>query len=524
MKRIGIDVGGTNTDAVLIDGTAILACAKVLTTPDTIGGIRAALASIMADPACSEVEAVMIGTTHFINAVAERRDLTKVAAIRICLPACASIEPFYDWPDDLRRLVEGGYYLIGGGHELDGRPIAPFDRAALIAAAERIRVSGVQAVGITSVFSPIDPSLELEAEGILAELCPGVEVTLSHRLGRIGLLERENVTLLNAALLPLARRTVAAFVAALAESGLDAPVFLTQNDGTVTHADTAARFPVMSFASGATNSIRGAAVLSGLHDAIVIDVGGTTSDVGVLRNGFPRESHAIAEVGGVRTMFRLPDLVSLAIGGGSRVSLDPLAIGPDSVAYQLLSRARVFGGSDLTCTDLGVATGRASLGNGRRVADLPRAGVDGALAAIGEMFEEAVEQLKTDPNDVPVVAVGGGSFLIPGEMRGVCRIVHVPYGNVANAIGAASAQIAGEVDRIFQACGRDEALAQARRFAEAECVAAGADPTTVEVVEIEDIPLAYLPGDALRVRVRVVGDLVRAAVSIHRESTDRTLP
>ncbi len=95
---------------------------------------------------------------------------------------------------------------------------------------------------------------------------------------------------------------MAAFQTAIAESGLAAPLYITQNDGTVAEAATAARFPVFSFASGPTNSMRGAAWLSGLQDAMVADVGGTTTDVGQLRHGFPREANAVVEVGGVRTL------------------------------------------------------------------------------------------------------------------------------------------------------------------------------------------------------------------------------
>jgi N-methylhydantoinase A/oxoprolinase/acetone carboxylase beta subunit len=131
-----------------------------------------------------------------------------------------------------------------------------------------------------------------------------VAVTLSHDLGRISLLERENAALLNAVLHDLAVETVAAFRKAIAESGIEAPLFLTQNDGTVMQAETAIAFPVMSFASGATNSMRGAAHLSGLDDALVVDVGGTTSDIGQLRHGFPREANAVVEIGGVRTLLR----------------------------------------------------------------------------------------------------------------------------------------------------------------------------------------------------------------------------
>src|SRR5213076_160570 len=156
---------------------------------------------------------------------------------------------------------------------------------------------------------------------------PDASVTLSHTLGRIGLLERENAALLNAALTDLARTTIAGFRAAIAASHIAAPLYLTQNDGTVMSAETAMALPVMSFASGATNSMRGAAFLSGLADAMVVDVGGTSTDVGQLRRGFPREANSVVEIGQVRTLFRMPDLLSIALGGGSIVQHGPPASG-----------------------------------------------------------------------------------------------------------------------------------------------------------------------------------------------------
>ena len=142
----------------------------------------------------------------------------------------------------------------------------------------------------------------------MAEEAPGVAVTLSHTLGRIGLLERENATLLNASLHKLASSTTAAFTRAIEASGITATLYLTQNDGTVMLADVAERFPVFSFASGPTNSMRGAAFLSKISDAMVVDVGGTTADIGMLKNGFPREANSVVEIGGVRTLFRMPIL------------------------------------------------------------------------------------------------------------------------------------------------------------------------------------------------------------------------
>ena len=156
--------------------------------------------------------------------------------------------------------------------------------------------------------------MEHQAESVLRQTLPDVAVTLSHRIGRIGLLERENAAILNAALSELAIRVIEAFGSAINELGIQAPIYLSQNDGTLMTASQAARYPVLTFASGPTNSMRGAAVLSGYSDALVVDIGGTTSDIGLLLDGFPREAAMTVNVGGVRTNFRMPDL--LAVGPG----------------------------------------------------------------------------------------------------------------------------------------------------------------------------------------------------------------
>jgi len=507
--RIGIDVGGTHTDAVLLEGTQIVAAEKVPTTPDVTAGVVAALAAVSerAGPAIGDVDAVMIGTTHFTNAVVQRRHLTRVAAVRIGLPASASLPPFCDWPADLANVVRGAVFLVPGGHEFDGRPIVPFDRDAMAEVAAKVRDGGFDAIAVSAVFSPLNTDDEQEAAEILDSHCPDVPVTMSHRLGRIGLLERENVALMNAALAGLARSTVDALSQAVRDSGIDARVFLTQNDGTVMAAETAAQFPVFSFASGPTNSMRGAAFLSGLSDAIVADVGGTTTDIGFLRAGFPREANGVVNVGGVRTLFRMPDLISLGLGGGSLVREEPLSIGPDSVGYQLTERGLVFGGDTLTATDVAVAAGLADIGEAAEVDDLGSAFRDAALGQMREMVEDGVDRMKTQAGDLPLLTVGGGAFLVPDRVSGASEVIHLPDGAVANAVGAAIAQVSGEIDRIFQDLGRDHALAEAQQLAEKAAVAGGADPASLKVVDVEDLPISYLPGDALRVRIRVVGDI-----------------
>ncbi len=513
MKRIGIDVGGTNTDAVLLVDEQVIHSVKRPTTADVTSGILDALKALRANPAAAiPVDAVVIGTTHFINAVVQRRHLQKVAAIRIGMPASASLPPFCDWPADLAALVSGEIFMLEGGHDYDGRAFMPLDIAGLKAAARKIRDTGLRSVAVCSSFSPLDPSCEATARDILADICPDAAVTLSHDLGRIGLLERENAALLNAALNDLAVTTVAAFRQAIADSGLDAPLFLTQNDGTVMQAEIATAFPVMSFASGATNSMRGAAHLSGLADAMVVDVGGTTSDIGQLRHGFPREANAVVEVGGVRTLFRMPDLLSIGLGGGSHVEGTPIRVGPLSVGYRLTSEALVFGGTRVTATDIAVAAGLVDVGDSARVKSLPKAMIEGGLADAKRKLEETIDRMKTEAGDVPLLAVGGGAFLVPERLPGVSEIVRVPHGDCANAVGAAIAQVSGEADQVFRELSRDEAIAAARGIAEDRAVQAGAARFSLKTIDVEDMPIAYLPGNALRVRVRVAGAIAEPAL------------
>ena len=508
MRRIGIDVGGTNTDAVLIDDGRVKRAVKAPTSEDVTSGILQALSQLRSAPeGQGEVDAVMIGTTHFINAVVQRRQLTPVGALRIGEPISATLPPFCDWPPDVAAIAKGAIASVEGGFEYDGRLIMPLDEAGIRRTARQMRDQGLRSVAISAIFSPIDASHEQRAGEIVADEMPEAAITLSSDLGRIGLLERENAALLNAALSDLARETIAAFNQAIRDSGIAAPLYITQNDGTVAEAATAMRYPVYSFASGATNSMRGAAYLSQLDNAMVVDVGGTTTDVGQLVQGFPRESNSVVNIGGVRTLFRMPDLLSFGLGGGSQVALDPLQVGPLSVGYRLVSDGLVFGGPQLTATDIAVAADLLELGDTARVAQLDRTTCRHVLDECRRMVEEAVDRVKTEAGDVPLIAVGGGAFLVPDRLDGVSRVIRVAHGDCANAVGAAIAQVSGEVDQIFRDLSRTEAIEAARDLAADRAVAAGASANSLKTIETEDMPLSYLPGNSLRVRVRMVGDV-----------------
>ena len=512
MIRIGIDVGGTNTDAVVMDGANVVAAVKSATTRDVLGGVVDSLANVLeaASMNAADVDAVMIGTTHFTNAVVQRRELAPTAAVRLGLPATASLPPMVDWPDDLKRAIGDHGYLAHGGNEFDGRPISALDAAELRGIAADIAAKGIDTIAITSVFSPISDAVERQAAEIFGRALPLAHITLSSEIGRIGLLERENAAIMNACLRDLSARVVAAFRAAIAQIGIGGAFYLTQNDGTLMDAGVAERFPVLTFASGPTNSMRGAAFLSGVADAIVVDIGGTTTDVGALRKGFPRQATMAVDVGGVRTNFRMPDVFSIGLGGGSHVVETPheVEIGPASVGYRLFTDALIFGGSTLTTSDVVAAAGRADFGDARKVRHLAPDLVARTQKRIMEMLETCVERSRVSADPLPVVVVGGGSILVDGPIGGL-EVIKPNHFAVANAVGAAIAQVSGEIDRVYALAeiSRERALDDARRRATDAAIAAGAVRDSIEIVDVEDVPLAYLPGNATRIHVRAVGEL-----------------
>lgn len=517
--RLGIDVGGTNTDAVIIDGDlSLVAATKSPTTEDVMSGIKAAMHQVITQIGATDAANIgfaMLGTTHCTNAIVERKRLNKVAAVRVGAPATTAISCMADWPDELKNAMRVQDFLIHGGNEFDGREISALGEDELRDVAATIRAEGFESVAVTSVFSPVSDAHEKRAASILhEELGEEFPVTLSSEIGSLGFLERENASILNAALFDVARTTSDSFEAALAAEGLvDVAVYLGQNDGTLMSVDYAKRYPIFTIACGPTNSIRGASFLTKVKDAVVVDIGGTTTDVGVLAHGFPRESMIAVEIGDVRTNFRMPDLVSVGLGGGSLVrkhSDGRVSVGPDSVGYQVTQKALCFGGDTLTATDIVVAKGLTEgVGDATLVASLDADLVNAAYTEITRIIEDAVDAMKTSAGEVIVILVGGGSILAPDTLEGAGQVLRPENFGVANAIGSAIAQVSGQIAKVFSLSEtpRDQAIAESKLRACNEAMEAGADPATVEVIEVEDIPMAYL-GDALCIRVKAVGDLM----------------
>lgn len=302
---------------------------------------------------------------------------------------------------------------------------------------------------------------------------------------------------------------------------MNAELYLSQNDGTLMTMEQARRYPILTIACGPTNSIRGADYLCSIKESVVIDVGGgTTTDIGgVIQNGFPRESGVAVTIGGgVRTNFRMPDVISIGLGGGSIVKQQDdgsVTVGPESVGYMITQKALIFGGDTITATDLAVASGLAKLGGDpSRVAHLDATFVQKGMDAIKMLVEDHLDAIKISAEEMDVVLVGGGGSLIipPKNLVGGAKSVQTPpppHFGIANAIGSAISKVSGTYEKLvsFDKTPRDEALAAAKQEAIALAVKSGALKETVEIIDVEDVPLAYYPGNTSRVKIKAAGEL-----------------
>jgi N-methylhydantoinase A/oxoprolinase/acetone carboxylase beta subunit len=512
MLRIGIDVGGTNTDAVLMDGLSILDKYKARTTEDVMTGVINALDHLIGNDhqLGTRLQAVMIGTTQFTNALIERRHLAPVGALRLAAPATCAIRPTTDWPTDLIENLPVQTFIVSGGHEFDGHASSPISQDELMDCCKKLTSCQIEHVVITGMFSPLNSAHEIQAASYIQDKYKNLSVETSSRLGKLGLLERENAAILNASLKPLARKVIHAFQIALKHKKITCPLYLTQNDGTLMSADDAMRLPILTISSGPTNSMRGAAFLSGLTDAIVIDVGGTTTDVGILDMGLPRLSSVAINVAGVRTNFRMPDLYSMGLGGGTYIRQTEMgcSIGPDSSGFRIIDQALVFGGSCLTATDIAVAANRTEIGHVENLSQLKQDFVQACISAMDAQMEQAVDRVRTSGKCLPILAVGGGCVLLPNQLDGL-EVVRPAHHDVANAVGAAMAQVSGESDQLMSLSeiNRDEAIRLVIQKAKENAIQKGAFADSLVCHQVDEVPLSYIPGNMSRITVKVVGNL-----------------
>ncbi len=325
---LGIDTGGTYTDAALVEQSSgkVLAHAKALTTHrDLAIGIGQAVAAALAARSFSpaEIGLVALSTTLATNAIVEGRG-SPVCLILIgydaALPACeAGSRELYALE---RELATQDVVCVRGGHDGAGNELAPLDEEAIRAAVVERR-GRVEAFAVSAYFGVRNSTHERRARDIIAEMTDA-PVTCGHELTtRLNAVRRAATAALNARLIPLLRNLIVTVQATLRGLHIGAPLMVVRGDGSLVRAAWAMQRPVETILSGPAASVLGARHLAGIAgDAWVVDVGGTTTDIAALRGGRPRLNPEGAQVGGWHTMIEAVDVHTVGLGGDSWVQLD----------------------------------------------------------------------------------------------------------------------------------------------------------------------------------------------------------
>lgn len=423
---LGIDTGGTFTDAVLLDdaagrGAGILARAKALTTrPDPFGGIAAAVDAVLA--AAPGIEAVQIGlvglsTTLATNALVEGRG-ERAALVTIGMGAAELGRA------GLAEALAGDPLIaVAGGHDHAGSEIAALDEGALRAGLAALP-QGVAAVAVAGAFATRNPGHEARARDVI-RAATGLPVTCSHELAAgLGAPRRALTALLNARLIGLIDRLVAACATHLAARGITAPLMVVRGDGALVAAALVRERPIETILSGPAASAAGAAWLTGLERAVVSDIGGTTTDVCQIIGGRPALDPDGARVGGFRTMVQAVAMRTTGLGGDSEVHVDPglagaVRLGPRRVMPVALA-AHLYPDRVQAMLDAALAQPVPSEGAARLI--LPIGPVPAGL----EPREAALAQRLAAEGPLPQTALVRQRIDLPALARLVARGVVMP--------------------------------------------------------------------------------------------------
>lgn len=320
---IGIDTGGTYTDSAIVEleSGAVVSKAKALTTRHDLGiGIEESLGGLD-EGLFGAVELVSLSTTLATNSIVEGK------GSRVGLVLAVPNPHTFALPKD---IPVDAAVVVAGGHDNRGEVARELDVDAAADAVERM-TGEVDSFAVSSYFSIYNAEHELRLKGIIGDLCD-LPVVCGHELsGHVGLVERATTAALNAKLLPAIGELLAAVKKILAKKSIRAPLMVVAGDGSVMREEVARKRPVETVLSGPAASVVGACRLTGLADAIVVDMGGTTTDVGIVKDGNVATSPEGALVGGCQTRVLAADLWTVGLGGDSKVAVDEtgrVTIGP----------------------------------------------------------------------------------------------------------------------------------------------------------------------------------------------------
>ena len=458
---VAIDVGGTFTDITFADArTGSTWVAKTPSTPgDLSGGFIRAIRKVLAQAgrAPADILRVFHGTTTATNAILEGKTpptaLVTTAGFKYVLEIGRHDIPrhgnLYGWSKPARPITPDRVFEVTERLDADGCVLTALDEDEARAAARQLAQLGVPAVAVVFLHSYANPAHEQRMQAILAEEYPGALVSLSSEvLPQFREFERTMATALNAAVMPPVSRYVGVLRGALDAEGVAAPLLIMKSDGGVTSAPTCVRQPVQTVLSGPAAGVIGAvsvARTAGFADVISIDVGGTSADICLVREGRP-EITKDGSIGAFPLKLPILDIHTIGAGGGSIASVSAagrLTVGPRSAGAEPGPACYGRGGLEPTVTDAHLALGRipAALLGGELPLDVAAAravvaervgrplglGVEEAAAGIVEIVDNAMARaIRTvsvgrghDPRRFALIAFGGA-----GPLHG-CRLAEL---------------------------------------------------------------------------------------------------
>lgn len=326
---LGIDTGGTYTDGVLLEyhSRQVLASHKSLTTKrDFSIGIERVIEGIdIQDP--SEIRMVSVSTTLATNAIAEGKGK------RVALLLIGYDPELIDSFNLGSRFATPDYYYFNGGHDLHGRQRAELDLSGILTKVNQIK-DYTDAIAVSSYFSPLNPEHENRVYKAISSICD-LPIVLGHQLStKLGSVERATTAALNASLLTVLQDFIIAVRRAMERRGIEAPLMVVRGDGTLMSDEFAARTPVETIHSGPAASSIGGRFLSGQEDALIVDIGGTTTDLALISQGQVAISEEGATVANYKTAVKAANLLSIGLGGDSHIHINrqkSISIGPQRV-------------------------------------------------------------------------------------------------------------------------------------------------------------------------------------------------
>ncbi len=459
---VGLDVGGTHADVVLLGNAGVLNEVKVPTDPDNLfETVLSALDQITAGIDPHRIERMVMSTTLTTNAIIQQ----KLPAVGMIVSGGPGIDPaFYRTNDH--------YACVAGSIDHRGREIKPIDPAEIEVVRDGFLHAGIRNVGVVTKFSTRNPTQETAIAHHLADVFD--QVFLGHRIsGNLSFPRRIVTTYLNAAVYPIHRRFFEAVEKTLQQKGWEVPIRILKADGGNTSFEASIDYPAQTIFSGPAASVMGSIAFGPENgEALVMDVGGTTTDMAVLIDQVPLLDPVGVELGGYKTLIRALKTHSIGIGGDSAVRFKDgrLRIGPHRDGPAL-----AHGGPTPTPTDALVIMGKARLGDRAKALQgfAPLAAAMGlavkeAAAAVFEhtcrlILKEAdkmierinqqpvytVHEMQAGKKVAPstILVLGGPASLLAEKLETLSsrKVGVVPRWAVANAIGAALARTTCEV-------------------------------------------------------------------------------